>query len=280
MKSSRSLRALGAALLLASAATVHAWPPAPGFIVHGTVRDPWGWVIDEPDARIRFRAADGRIVAEGRLSGAVSVHGNYQVVLPLDHQRGGPLYRGSAAGVGAPFSIEVLLDGRIWFPLAGPSGTPVTESGGMLRLDLVLGEDSDDDGLPDLWEQWQLEAAGMPAWDLALLSGEGDTDGDGMSNRMEFVAGTWALLAFDRLALEFVSMADPAWNELRFPAVFDKTYILERSADLLTWERAAFGLWEERAALRTEWRATDTLDLTVQTPSETGRRWFYRLGVR
>ena len=61
------------------------------------------------------------------------------------------------------------------------------ESGRTLRVD---------GGIPDAWEQSQLYAAGIlpgeDGWDLSLIDRDGDFDKDGISNWLEYIAGTFA----------------------------------------------------------------------------------------
>jgi hypothetical protein len=262
--------------------TAHAFPPSPGFTLHGTVRDEYGWAVDAEDAVVRFRhATSGAVIAEGRISAGGQITENYRVALPLDHQRTGVPYRPGAAAADTAFSIEAVINGVLYFPIPLlTAAVPAAGAGEFYQLDLVLGEDSDGDGLPDLWEQWQLEAAGLDMAAIELITGSGDLDGDGASNLDEFIAGTFALLADDVLTLKFLSIGEQ-WSTLQFLAVVDKTYVLERSADMQSWETAPFGLWAERTELKSDWKAPDTVQQTIQTPQgATGQRWFYKLTVQ
>ena len=273
---------LSAALLWLASPGALAFPPSPGFTVYGTVRDEYGWALSAPLTKIKFKnAATGALIAEGPVGGA-SLLENYRVRLPMDHLRTGSAYRPTAVTGATAFTIEVSLNGVTYFPVPvapPPSASPVATA--FLHLDLMLGEDSDSDGLPDLWEQWQLEAAGLDPARLDLLTRTGDPDGDGMSNADEFIAGTFAFLSFDSLSLKFVEITPDDWSRMEFLAVIEKTYALQRSADLQTWEPAPFGLWDERAALRSDWKAPDTIQQTIQTPTgAVGQRWFYRLTVQ
>jgi len=74
--------------------------------------------------------------------------------------------------------------------------------------------DGDGDGIEDAWEL---------AWFGTLTrDGTGDYDGDSMSDRDEFAAGTNPALATDRLA--FLPMASEQPNTLRFQGVAGKSY--------------------------------------------------------
>jgi len=273
---------LSAALLWFTSLMALAYPPSPGFTVFGTLRDEYGWAVTGSDARIRFKnAATGALIAESPVGTAASLIDNYQVRLPMDNRRSGAPYRTDAVTSATAFTIEVVINSVTYFPVpvVAPLSTQ-TQAAEFLRLDLTLGEDSDADGLSDLWERWQLESAGLDPARLDLLTRTGDPDGDGMTNLAEFISGTFAFLPFDSLSLEIVEVFPDYWSRLEFLAVVDKTYVLERSADLLAWEPAPFGLSDTRTDLRTDWKAPDTIRQTIQTPSGgVGGKWFFRLSV-
>jgi hypothetical protein len=273
------LSAIGVILLCRPAL---AFPPAPGFTVFGTVRDEFGWAIDSDEATIVFKnPATGAVMARSTIAAGGVVTENYRATLPLDHGRTTDEYRDDAVTAGTSFTIEVTVQGVTYFPIPTvPTASTQTKSAEFLQLDLTLGNDSDGDGLPDPWEQWQLEAAGLDPAQLDLITRDGDPDGDGLSNHAEFIAGTFVFLGYDTLSLRYVELTPDHWSRLEFLAVIDKAYVLERSADMITWERAPFGLGRERVSLQSDWKAPDTMLQTIETPpNENGTQWFYKLTV-
>jgi hypothetical protein len=86
--------------------------------------------------------------------------------------------------------------------------------------------DSDDDGLPDDWEQTYGFVSGVN-------DANSDPDGDGLNNLEEFIAGTNPLLAADALRLKAVSTTRVGTNvsaTLEFEARSNKTYTVIYSA--------------------------------------------------
>ena len=259
---------------------VFAFPPAPGFTVYGNVRDPLGWVVDSADATIILSASSGAVEIARSAIRSGRVNENYRVMLPLDQNRSGEAYKPGAVEEATPFVITVEIDGLTYLPVETVV-TPVegAKAAEFLRLDLTLGTDSDGDGLPDLWEQWQLETAGLPPFALDLINPEDDLDHDGLTNYQEYIAGTFAYLGTDRLSLAIKNRGSDGWNRLEFLAIIDKTYVIEQSTDLKTWTPVSFTLSDDRTALRTEWKATDTVMRSVQIESAAPTAT-YRLTVR
>ena len=100
-----------------------------------------------------------------------------------------------------------------------------------------MGQDVDRDGLPDDWEYFQLQIAGISPsselFSLDTLTIDGDSDGDGSSNFAEFVGGTFAFIASDQTTLK-VSEFDPETDMVAFEifAVAGKSYALSSTPRL------------------------------------------------
>ena len=215
-------------MLAASAASLQAFPPAPYYTLHGIVRDQTGQVIRADDASVILfkgtteagRATIGPLAAPDK---------NYELKVRIDQARPATtLYNTGAVPAQGQFGLMVEIGGQRHYPIEVKGNLSAGKGGESVRLDLTLGEDLDNDGLPDVWEQWQLFQAGkLPGddglWPMNLINRDGDFDGDGQSNFMEYLAGTFAGDATERFE---VTIKEKAADRVRFEfyAITGKTY--------------------------------------------------------
>jgi hypothetical protein len=125
----------------------------------------------------------------------------------------------------------------------------------------VTNPDADSDGLPDAWE---LSNGLNPADPLDAAA---DPDGDGADNAFEFAAGTDPQNPASVLHLSAAGYS-AAGQALRFPSVLGKTYRIDASDNLSSWQPVSVGI----AGSGAEIQITDAAAIT-------GQRRFYRLGV-
>ena len=92
---------------------------------------------------------------------------------------------------------------------------------------VVQPDDLDGDQMSDTWER-------ANNFDLAVNDASGDADGDGQSNRSEFLAGTNPRGVSDVLRVKQFAQVGGDLS-LTFPTVAGKTYELQCSSDLLEW---------------------------------------------
>lgn len=226
------------------AVMAQAFPPAPHYTIYGMVRDQVGQTITAEGAElILFR--DNLEVGRTPIHSELRLDQNYELNIRIDQKRSGTtLYTEKAVVAEGLFSVAVEMNGSRYLPIEAAGNLKAGKGSERVRLDLNLGEDSDGDGLPDIWEQSQLFQAGYNPdadgnWKLDLIDRDSDFDGDGQSNWREYLAGTFAGDSNEKLQLEIAEKQD---SRLRFEffAVAGKTYTLETSADGKTWARLSF----------------------------------------
>jgi len=183
----------------------------------------------------------------------------YVLVDQVEYQPGPPWPQGAA---GSGWSLQKRRPESFGNdPAAWEVGPPTPGAPNITEAS----EDTDGDGLPDIWET----AEGL---DPLRPDGEdgpgGDPDGDGMTNLQEYIAGTSPRDAASRLVLE-ARPAGPEFLELRFTTQPGRTYYLQRADDL-------GGPWEVARAF-----SGTAPSQAVSVLEETGwaDRSFYRLVV-
>lgn len=275
---------LTVALALLFSSATQAFPPAPYYTLYGMVRDQVGQTVMAEGAVIVLLKG-GVEVGRTPIRSAGGLEQNYELAVRIDQNRSGTtLYNEKAILAQGPFSLVVEMNGSLFYPIEVSGNLTAGKGGERVRLDLNLGEDSDGDGLPDIWEQWQLYHAGhFPDangnWPINLIDRNGDFDGDGQSNWLEYLAGTFAGDATERFDLQ---IKEKAANSVRFEfyAITGKTYTIERSTDVKTWARVPFSIGTHATGSQIHTAADVSIVSAFTTPAPGGQREFYRLTVR
>jgi hypothetical protein len=270
-------------LCLVCSAALQAFPPAPYYTLYGMVRDQVGQTLTAEGAVVVL-LKDGVEIGRTPIT-ANRIDQSYELNVRMDQTRSGTaLYSDKAVSVGGLFSLVVEMNGSAFYPIE-VSGTLQAGSGGeRTRLDLTLGSDSDGDGLPDVWEEWQLYQAGLyPAadgtWDLSQISASGDFDGDGQSDGFEYIAGTFAGDSTEVFGLEIKEKL-VSHVRLEFYAITGKTYTIERSTDMVEWTRVNFATESAQNTPAAGHVAAAVGQVPVFLTPASDAKEFYRLSVR
>ncbi len=253
-----------------------AYPPAPDHVLYGTVRDELGRPLAAGTAIVMVSTGTTEIgrtpIALGTEPGA-----NYQIRLPVDLGSLGAVYKPTALLPTSPFTIRVLVGRTAYVPIEVSRLAPTLgQPGQRTRLDLTLGVDSDNDGLPDAWE-WDLIARSNGRLStLADVKPGDDLDGDGLTNLQEYLIGTYALDKLDGLALE-VRTVENGRACLRFASVPGRVYSIRASTNLNDWSPQAFALSPAGEANQTTFAGSTVTVVEIWAPLPVGGTGFFRL---
>lgn len=271
-----SKAAVGLVGLLISGAGV-AFPPAPHHTLYGMVRNQWGDPISIFPSDVYLETPSGSQLRTS-LAGPLEPGVNYRLEVPMDSGTAPDLYLPTAMRPFFPYRLKVVIGQTTYLPIemAGnfaQIGRPAEST----RIDLTLGEDLDGDGLPDAWEQGLIALYGGT---LSSINPNDDSDGDGISNLNEYLAGTYAFDPADGFRLDLVDLNAGA-SVLEWMAIRGRTYTLQASSDLKIWSTVSFRIPAEgaQAALRQNYPATDVRTLRVEVPAQAGvtNRYFKAL---
>ena len=275
-------RLLAVLWLVLPAGLARAFPPSPYYTIFGTVRDEIGQVLTVENAKIVLLKGNV-VVLKTPVTVGVQFDQNYELRIPIDMLRPSTaVYREDAIIARSGYAIAVEMNGRRYFPLGVASS--LTSGGGSERerFDFTLGVDSDNDGLPDVWEEWQLltcgEVPGPNGYDLTKLNAAGDLDKDGQTDTEEYLNGTFACDGSSRMFIEFKEN-NPALTTFEWGTVTGRSYALERSTDLRAWARVPFSVGQPGTP-NEAFVATDTTTIQAFVIPGPENRVFYRLVIR
>jgi hypothetical protein len=265
-------------------ATAHAFPPAPPTTLYGMVRGEFGFSLDDGETALVL-LADGVEIARATINDLGLFDENYRLTLPIDLDPDVGTYRdGTVTEDPSVVYVIVAERGDLRIPVAEINAavdTFVPKVGGLFRMDFTLGADTDKDGLPDVWELFQIASvrgAQLGVDPLSFLSREGNFDGDELTDWAEYVAGTFALLNEDSLSFEIVEIAADGRTSIEFLAVDGKSYRIEASVDAKTWAPIELETSGETPQTVSAFRANrsqmETIHVIHSLPIQ---RTFYRL---
>jgi hypothetical protein len=124
-----------------------------------------------------------------------------------------------------------VLLGAAFQPAIGDDTLVASGTGQAARVDLVLGEDTDGDGLPDAWENMVIANSGGAAQNLADVGPGLDLDQDGMTDDEEFWYGSFAFLPGDELRFHLFAKVGERFA-ISLLTVPGARYIIEKASNL------------------------------------------------
>ena len=219
------------------AAPLAAQVPTASHEIFGSIRNSLG--VPLTNGAFVSLSSNGNRIVSGVVDSSIAPGRNYSVQIPMVTGEGTATQNGTALATGLPFTMSVLVGGQTFVPMEFQGSVEnIGVPGARTRVDLTLGIDSDEDGLPDAWEQEIIDTVpGISS--LSDVTPEGDADNDGLTNRVEYIVGTYA---FDRqavLRLEVMEV-DDGIVKLQFLAAKGRTYSVQSSPTLANFTMQSF----------------------------------------
>ncbi|HTH46110.1 MAG TPA: thrombospondin type 3 repeat-containing protein [Candidatus Limnocylindria bacterium] len=236
---SRLLRVL--VLGLAVSLPVAAGLPLPSLTFYGLFLDEFGWPYPEDDY-VEVYAEGVKIVSHTLSS---SVGKDYNFILRVPYDTGGKLGDYSPDVISPGDNVTVnLVDNGTGQTVITTNFICNLPAGSVIRFNSRSGTDSLGDGLTDELRQWIWGAVGDGSvFAPSKVRATDDSDGDGVSNLDEFLAGTDPANPDDALGVALTLTAFPGIAQLQFFSVPGKTYLMQTGTvtdNGITWNTAAF----------------------------------------
>ncbi len=272
--------AVVAAVVRLAQPTARAYPPAPHHTLFGMVRNEWGEPLDFTGAEV-FIEATNNVTVRATVTASSDPGTNYRMEVPMDAGTTLDLYAPTVMKRNQSFRLKVKIGSVTYLPIEMKLSKALGQAAQSTRLDLTLGEDSDNDGLPDAWEQALIDIYGGT---LADIKPGDDLDGDGISNYNEYLAGTYAFDPADGFFLNIVG-ANGGNAVLEMFVIRNHTYAIESTGDLnQPWLPTQFRLDSAGPGgdLKASYQATNSAILRIQVPpaGPASTRKFYRAKVQ
>lgn len=263
---------MAGAFVLATALSAWAFPPAPYHTIYGLIRDEYGNPLMSSDAVVTLTTTTGVQVSTTVVPN-LAPGMNYRMLVPIDAGLTAAAYKPTALRPFVGIRMTVVQGGVSYCPMEVKAnfsnlGQPAQST----RMDMTLGVDTIGDGLPDAWKYLMIEMGYGET--LADIRPQDDSDGDGISNMDEYLAGTYAFDPTDGFRLDIVGMQADGKPLLEFMAITGRSYTLLGSTDLKAWSAMKFRVPAEGAtpALRSCYSASDVRKLRIAAEVAAGQK--------
>ncbi len=226
--------------VLLSASVAPAATQRPSMLVYGVIRDSYGITLSPESATVSAFLGTNEVArtAISRQPNGINYRLEINVYDPLTAKP-------PQVTPGAALTLRARY-GTVLTPSIGSNTFTARGDGSAVRMDLILGVDSDGDGLPDDWEWMVIANSGGLVTDLSQVGPGHDLDRDGVPDDQEFLAGTFAWLPGDVLRLSSLTTHPNGRYSFSFTSVQGVAYdvLTAPTVDATTWEICPVSLSE------------------------------------
>ena len=224
----------------------------PPFTFAGRVVD-YAHVAYDADTtvEVRVKAKDGTLLGKTTTATYGNTAFNYSVDIPIATQS---IARRVKTGDKVDFEF-VDPDGRIYTGLVTEGEATIGKTGDYRKVDVILASDADGDGVADEY----VETLAYEMWlnGKTVYEPDADWDGDGQSNRAEYIAGTNPFDKTDKFSVLEMAEKDGFENYYAFKVLVSqgRTYTVATTAkldqDATEWTTGTFSVADPTADLQT-----------------------------
>ena len=238
-------------LFTSPAATVVQQPlELPPFTFAGRIVD-YAHVAYDADTivEVRVKAKDGTLLGKTTTATYGNTAFNYSVDIPIATQA---IARRVKTGDRVDFEF-VDPDGRIYSGLVTEGDATIGKIGDYRKVNVILASDADGDGVADEY----VETLAYEMWKngIETYDPNADYDGDGQSNRDEYIAGTSPFDATDKFSVYEMATKDGFEDYLSFKVLVSqgRTYTVSTTdkLDATEWTTGTFSVADPSADLQT-----------------------------
>jgi len=200
---------------------------------------------------VRVKAKDGTILAKTTTATYGNTAYNYAINVPLSSQ---------AVSGHVKFGDHVVFefvdpDGRLYSGIVTTGDATIGKPGDYRKVDVILATDANGDGVPDEYLEtieYEMAIRGIDVYDP-----EADYDGDGQSNKAEYIAGTNPFDKTDKLSVCEMAQKDGMDDYIALKVLVSqgRTYTISTTGKLEEgreqWTEGSFSVADPSAALQT-----------------------------
>lgn len=261
--------------LLAGSAWAASEIPLPPFIYHGEIVRWDGVAIGAKDDAQVAAKLGGVVVARCNLVNGEYPNTNYRLHIPMSETR-----RAGKAQTGDVVTFEVYYDGAVHSVMDAALLPAVGDPAGFGHCNMVIGTDSNTNGLPDEYDALLLPYYLLNGQAAADITAQDDFDGDGYSNQQEFIAGTVPVMAADFPSIRSLHTLPAGWFAFKFLTAPGRTYRIQGadSAAQFEWAQEIFSLQTNQVPVKTFFTSEDD-GVTTLYLCPTNQAHFYQLRI-